>query len=65
MKRYRKTCGRISVEIHDMSGSDHPVDVTIASPHSGNMGVNFGLSVEELRDFRHLLDRAIAAAETT
>ena len=55
---YKKTCGHFTVEVSDPS----PAWVTISTEDDGEIR---GMKVEDLRDLRHLIDRALVAAGTS
>ena len=55
---YKKTCGQFTVEVSDPS----PAWVTISTEDGGEIR---GMKVEDLRDLRHLIDRALVAAGTS
>lgn len=68
MSGYDRTCGRLRVVVNESGARDHTYGhgAEIHCPTGWNDSCpiqTHTLSVEELRDLRHLLDRAIAAAE--
>lgn len=65
---YRKTMGRITVEVSENGGTMHDYGhgckvSCVAGWNDSCPTVDHTVSVEELRDLRYLLDRAITAAD--
>lgn len=68
MGHYNKTIGRLTVEVNVEGARDHSYGhgcsvSCIAGWNDSCPKVTHTMSVEELRDLRYLLDRAIAEAE--
>ena len=67
---YRKTLGRLTVEVTDDGGRlyDNFEGCRLSCVSGWNEScptITFTMSVEELRDLRYLLDRAVATAEVS
>lgn len=65
---YNKKLGRLRVEVRDTGARDHTYShgAQISCPDGWNDScpiLTLTVSVEEMRDLRYLLDRAIAAAD--
>ena len=68
MNYFNKDCGRLCVRVSTEGARDHSyghgVDISCPTGWNDSCPIQtFTVSVEELRDLRYLLDRAIDAAE--
>lgn len=68
MPSYIKTAGRVSVDLNDNGAKQHSyahgVTLKLDPGWDGQLPpLIWNCSVEDLHDIRHLVDRAIAAAE--
>ena len=64
VKGYTKTAGRLSVRFVPEYGDNHAVSVACVSGWNDSCpSLEHVMSVEEARDLRYMLDRAISHAE--
>lgn len=61
---YDKTCGNVRLEVYDRAGQ-HPVaKVSLDELHPENATQEiFDFTLEDLRDLRYLIDRALEAGK--
>lgn len=70
MVGYIKTAGRVSIDLNDNGARDHSYshgcELSLDPGWNGQLPlIRWNCSVEDLHDLRHLVDRAIAAAESS
>lgn len=58
---YDKTCGRIRLAVKDTPGEPSTAEVEVVTTEATPYGILTGLRLEDLRDLRYLIDRALGS----